>query len=71
MTDLTDFRKTVGTGSAPGSRWRIAKEYNSKKRKISHREGKRFPLSGGCFRNEFCNLQIYLSFFMLSNRIQN
>ena len=41
MTDLTDFRKTVGTGSAPGSRWRIAKEYNSKKRKISHREGKK------------------------------
>ena len=23
------------------------------------------------FKNEFCNLQIYLSFFMLLNRIQN
>lgn len=31
MTDLTDFRKTVGTGSAPGSRWRIAKEILSLK----------------------------------------
>ena len=71
-----DWQRKPGTKAAVahGSRGRIAKVFrsiNSTKRKISHRQGKSFPLSGGCFRNEFCNLQIYLSFFMLSNRIQN
>ena len=39
---------------------------NSKKRRISHRQGTKFPQNGGCFQKEFCNLQIYLSFFTLS-----
>ena len=34
-------------------------------------KGKRFLRMEAVFENEFCNLQIYLSFFMFSIRIQN
>ena len=42
---------------------------NSKKRNTD--KGERFLRIEAVFENEFCNLQIYLPFFMLSNRIQN
>ena len=43
MTDLTDFRKTVETGAVPrlGAVGELPRSINSKKRKISHREGKK------------------------------
>ena len=54
------------------SRGRIAKEHKFKETKgITPTRDKGFLRTEVVFENEFCNLQIYLSFFMLSNRILN
>ena len=52
---------------------RIAKgEYKIQRNERYHTDkGESFLWIEAVFENEFCNLQIYLSFFMLSNRIQN
>ena len=47
-------------------------EYKFKETKdIYTDKGQSFLWMEAVLKNEFCNLQIYLSFFMLSNRIQN
>ena len=48
----------------------LPRSINSKKQKISHWQGEKSYLwMEAVFENEFCNLQIYLSFFMWWSRI--
>ena len=56
-----------------GSRARIAKEHEFKEAKGTTGTDKRkkFPRVEAAFENKFCNLRIFLAFFMLWNRIQN
>ena len=55
-----------------GSRGQNAKEYKYKEKKyITPTRGKSFLWMEAVFEDEFCNLQIYSSFSMLLNSIQN
>ena len=55
-----------------GSPGRIAKEHKFKETKdITSTRDKGFLWTEAVFESEFCNLQIYLSLFVMSNRILN
>ena len=74
MTDLTDFRKTVETGAVPrlGAVGELPRSINSKKRKISHREGKKVSSEWRLFsKMNFvtCRSTYHFSFFEIESRI--